>query len=62
MKKRSEKLKDHLIKAINDSNMKLSIKADLIKYIADLERKNFGLETKVRNYKEKEEKNYRNMR
>ena len=42
--------------------MKLSIKADLIKYIADLERKNFGLETKVRNYKEKEEKNYRNMR
>lgn len=55
-------MKDYLINAINDSNMKLSVKADLIKYITDLERKNFGLETKIRNYKEKEEKNYRNIR
>lgn len=55
-------MKDHLIKAINESNMKISVKADLIKYITDLERKIFGLETKVKNYKEKEEKSYRNIR
>ena len=60
--KGSERLKDHLIKAINESNMKISVKADLIKYITDLERKIFGLETKVKNYKEKEEKSYRNIR
>ena len=61
--KGSERLKDHLIKAINESNMKISVKnIDLIKYITDLERKIFGLETKVKNYKEKEEKSYRNIR
>lgn len=51
-------MKQELVNAINQSNIKMGDKSEIIEYITKLERQITGLQTQVNDLKEKEDKWY----